>query len=616
MHSTRTWVMFWEPPGFQVGETYKNGIIEYLRNVAADSGRRTNVYSLLSQYCDNSGKISDSVTLGGTFSDLASYPKHGCQVAGALACVTERRIAAELKKNIKDRAMPTGFTEMYVVALPNNVSSCHDLGRPVCSGPNSCAYHTWTGKNAKTIIYVVQPVDAQIGCDKSQHPNGGGSESVDPTLSSLSHEQSEAITDPTLHGWKDAAGNEIGDKCEMSFEPPLGGPTGEQFNQEIGTGKYWLQQEWSNRIGKCAGQPPVARFTTGRAPAAGGETISFDGSGSTATVGEVVKSTWDFGDGTSATGQFVHHTYAATGTYTTRLTVEDNNGLIGEHTATVRSAGRLGGVVVFTRNSGGQFTLWRMEANGANLRQLSSGGTEHHPSLSPDGSRVAFEVTQGAESRLWIMGADGSDAHEVPNAPAGDAPSWSPDGTHIVFAARAARTIDTINPDGTNLTILTHIENPSFPRYAADGNTIYFSTYTGYFSLWRMNSDGSHPVQLTSNDRSAYSPASSPDGQQLAYTGFSQRNFEGQLIVNSDIFVAASDASSPSDLNEGPAAPHSEDFYPAWAPTGGYIAYATERCASTGATCLYATSLSALPERVEVQLTPPEWNAGEPTWGP
>lgn len=48
---------------------------------------------------------------------------------------------------------------------------------------------------------------------------------------------------------------------------------------------------------------------------------TFDGSGS---AGEVTEHAWDLGDGTTADGTSVEHTYASTGTYTVTLTVTDD----------------------------------------------------------------------------------------------------------------------------------------------------------------------------------------------------------------------------------------------------------------------------------------------------
>nr|WP_242680664.1 PKD domain-containing protein [Nocardioides sp. IC4_145] len=52
----------------------------------------------------------------------------------------------------------------------------------------------------------------------------------------------------------------------------------------------------------------------------------FDGTGSADADGELAELSWDFGDGTTATGTTPQHSYAAPGTYTTTLTVTDDEG--------------------------------------------------------------------------------------------------------------------------------------------------------------------------------------------------------------------------------------------------------------------------------------------------
>jgi PKD repeat protein len=56
-------------------------------------------------------------------------------------------------------------------------------------------------------------------------------------------------------------------------------------------------------------------------------TVQFDGSGSTSAQLPIVSYAWDFGDGASATGATVGHTYAIVGTFTSELTVTDSAGL-------------------------------------------------------------------------------------------------------------------------------------------------------------------------------------------------------------------------------------------------------------------------------------------------
>lgn len=59
---------------------------------------------------------------------------------------------------------------------------------------------------------------------------------------------------------------------------------------------------------------------------AGGLTVRLDASAATDDDGEIVSHTWDLGDGTSADGVVVDHTYAGPGTWTVTLTVTDDLG--------------------------------------------------------------------------------------------------------------------------------------------------------------------------------------------------------------------------------------------------------------------------------------------------
>ncbi len=70
--------------------------------------------------------------------------------------------------------------------------------------------------------------------------------------------------------------------------------------------------------------PPAASFTF----ACSGLACSFDGSGSSDPGGgTLVNYAWFFGDGTTASGAIVSHTYAAFGAYTVTLSVADSGGV-------------------------------------------------------------------------------------------------------------------------------------------------------------------------------------------------------------------------------------------------------------------------------------------------
>ena len=82
--------------------------------------------------------------------------------------------------------------------------------------------------------------------------------------------------------------------------------------------------------------PPVANFTfspkTGIFPLK----VKFDASLSYDPDGKIVKYDWDFGDGSTASGKIVYHTYQTWGTFYITLTVKDNNGDISSKTKKIK----------------------------------------------------------------------------------------------------------------------------------------------------------------------------------------------------------------------------------------------------------------------------------------
>ena len=68
------------------------------------------------------------------------------------------------------------------------------------------------------------------------------------------------------------------------------------------------------------------------------EVLSYDGSGSRDSDGSIASYEWNFGDGSSGSGEMVSHTYSAAGSYPVRLTVTDQGALSGSTTLDVQVA--------------------------------------------------------------------------------------------------------------------------------------------------------------------------------------------------------------------------------------------------------------------------------------
>jgi hypothetical protein len=249
MHSDGNYVIYWEPSGYSTTSAYKNILSTYFTNVAAASGATTNDYSVATQYSDGSGKIAYSASSGGSTVDTNSYPASGCVSTAGGPCISDAQLQTEISKVVAANGWPKGLATMYFVYFPPGVTTCTDVTSTECSGTVYCAYHSSMGSGSSTILYANMPYDGISGCDSGEHPNGNAG--ADDELNVTSHENIEAITDPLGTAWYDSSGQEIGDKCNFNFGSPLGGAAGAEYNEQISSGNYWLQQEWSNASSGC-----------------------------------------------------------------------------------------------------------------------------------------------------------------------------------------------------------------------------------------------------------------------------------------------------------------------------------------------------------------------------
>jgi PKD repeat protein len=85
---------------------------------------------------------------------------------------------------------------------------------------------------------------------------------------------------------------------------------------------------------------PRAEFTTTPAFDYPPLDVTFDASASSSPNGLIVDYAWDFGDGTTAGGAIVSHTYAEKGVYEITLEVRDSAGKTGERTRSVEALNR------------------------------------------------------------------------------------------------------------------------------------------------------------------------------------------------------------------------------------------------------------------------------------
>jgi TolB protein len=197
------------------------------------------------------------------------------------------------------------------------------------------------------------------------------------------------------------------------------------------------------------------------------------------------------------------------------------------------------GRILFASGSTENVTLFSMNADGSDLRELRSGGENlSNPVVSPDGSSIAYSQRRGYSVDLWIMKADGSEPRQLTS---GDDSMWnvptcfSPDGKWIFFNRWGVTDIYTykIAADGSGDSIKLHDKISFETQVSPDGKFVaYFykedARAPGRFAIAPI--DGGEPVKTFPACASCGGLRWSPDGHSLVYASISP-NGVGNLMT-------------------------------------------------------------------------------------
>jgi IPT/TIG domain/Kelch motif len=317
LRTHKTFAIYWLPQHFFMSHQYQSLINGYMQNVAAASSGNTTVYASAKQYYDDgvqasgatdygpTGYIQNNSSFQGSYIDTNNFPATGrCNPYSAgnvqiTPCLTSAQIEVEIRSVIQSKlAFVPNASTVFFLFLPLQVGSCYSQSPSVCAFSDFCGYHSTmhvsSDPNSLIAPYALIPYAATVsGCTSGQSPNN---DDADASINVVSHEEMEAVTDPQVSlGWTenttDSQGHpslsEIADKCVNSYpSTPLGGKKGREYDQVIGTGKYYIQEEWSNASMSCvmtytptAPSPPTitAPLSTSFGPVAGGTSVTITG---------------------------------------------------------------------------------------------------------------------------------------------------------------------------------------------------------------------------------------------------------------------------------------------------------------------------------------------------
>lgn len=227
------------------------------------------------------------------------------------------------------------------------------------------------------------------------------------------------------------------------------------------------------------------------------------------------------------------------------------------------AGGATGGPQIFTMLEDGS---QRMALTSTGPASPASPYPAWEPAWSPDGRFLAFRGYwgDGESSDLFIMNADGTQVRQLTTDLIGSDPAWSPDGSRIAFASYDGLYVTNI--DGTGLQAVTTAGGTASPSWSPDGRRITYSRIVGDVpQVFVVNVDGSSEQQLTDLPGGAGQPAWSPDGLHIVFQGDSLKTPSlFSMGPTGDGLVAVTHCGAPSCTG---------DSYPTWLPDGSTVGF-------------------------------------------
>ncbi|HZJ44214.1 MAG TPA: protein kinase [Pyrinomonadaceae bacterium] len=179
-----------------------------------------------------------------------------------------------------------------------------------------------------------------------------------------------------------------------------------------------------------------------------------------------------------------------------------------------------------TVQAAGLINLWLVPGDrAANAVSLSTGNIGFYSSAGNNVSwttngQIAFVSNEAGNADIWLTDPDGKNRRQLTsNGAANLTPTVSPDGRYIVFVSTRAtrRNLWRINIDGSNPIQLTNGLSDSYPSFTPDGKWVIYTNVDNFKpSTFKVSIDGGAATPVS--DHVATLAVVSPDGKWLAFT--------------------------------------------------------------------------------------------------
>jgi Tol biopolymer transport system component/DNA-binding winged helix-turn-helix (wHTH) protein len=182
-----------------------------------------------------------------------------------------------------------------------------------------------------------------------------------------------------------------------------------------------------------------------------------------------------------------------------------------------------GRYIVFQSFYNNQNNIWRIDADGKNLIQLTNGDAANNsPDISPDGQWVYYTSTIADQFSIWKVSINGGAAIRVFGSDKAISPSASPDGrliaVHYEWDPKASSKVGIVSAEtGQRLKLFDIAAFRRILRWTSDSKSLVYIQKNSP-NLWEQPIDGKPPRQLTNFDlEQTWNFALSPDNQRVAF---------------------------------------------------------------------------------------------------
>ena len=151
-------------------------------------------------------------------------------------------------------------------------------------------------------------------------------------------------------------------------------------------------------------------------------------------------------------------------------------------------------------------------ASGAIRRLTRHAGIDTEPTWAPTGRQIAFVSDRTGVPHVYVMDAEGANVRQVTSSGFHTQPRWSPRGDTIAYTQRAgAHDIWVVDIDGSNPRRVTSGGDNQGPTWAPSGRHIAFqSNRLGRWQIFAVLVDGSAAAAITKGNAESTSPSWSP----------------------------------------------------------------------------------------------------------